>query len=113
VTVCQFEIWLANLNPQKRPNEVGKTRPVVIVQSDVLNATAYPTVVVMPMTTDLIDGAEPLRMRIKAREKLQKDSDILVAQIRAIDKSRLKEKLATLSVQEGKRIMALLQEILD
>jgi len=111
--VCKCEIWLANLNPQKRANEVGKVRPVVIVQSDTLNRTNYPTVIVLPMTTHLIDEAEPLRMRVSAREKLKNDSDVLVAQIRAIDKERLLERLGRLDEKECSRLQGLMHEIME
>lgn len=39
----------------------------------------------------MVDHAEPLRLRIKARDKLKKDSDLLIDQIRAIDNKRLIE----------------------
>ena len=48
------------------------------------------------MTTNLIDNAEPLRIRIKAQDKLEKNSDILIDQIRAIDNKRLDENILTI-----------------
>jgi mRNA interferase MazF len=81
-------IWLANLNPQKG-TEPGKTRPVLILQDQALLDAGHPSTIVIPLTTNLIDDAEPLRVRIKAREKLAKDSDLLIDQIRAIDNRRL------------------------
>lgn len=105
-------IWLANLNPQRK-NEVGKVRPVLLMQNDELAEDGYPTMLVLPLTTDLIDDAEPLRIRIKAREKLQKDSDVLVAQMRAVDISRLIEPLAVLGGDELNRIETALLRVLD
>ena len=113
MTVCKGEIWLANLNPQKRANEVGKMRPVLVIQSDLLNNSDYPTTVVMPLTTRLIDDAQPLRYRIEKRDKLKQNSDVLVAQIRSIDNSRFVERLATIDDKEVQTILALLSEILD
>ena len=81
-------IWLANLNPQKR-TEPGKTRPVLILQDQALLDAGHPSTIIIPLTTNLIDDAAPLRIRIKAREKLTRDSDLLIDQIRAIDNRRI------------------------
>ena len=43
----------------------------------------------MPLTTNLIEDAHPLRIRIKAQGQLFKDSDLLIDQIRAVDNQRL------------------------
>jgi len=107
--VCRGEIWLVNLNPIKKSNEMGKVRPVVVFQNDELNHSDYPTTVIIPLSTSLVDDAQPIRMRIKARENLEKDSDIVVTQIRAIDNDRFIQKLATLKDTE----MNLLKELLD
>ena len=64
------------------------------------------------MTTSLIADVKPLRFRVHKREKLQKDSDILIAQIRSIDNIRLIEKVATLSENEMIEIKELLDEVL-
>ncbi|MDH5297915.1 MAG: type II toxin-antitoxin system PemK/MazF family toxin [Desulfobulbaceae bacterium] len=82
------EIWLANLNPG-RGTEPGKTRPVLVVQSQHLLAVDHPSTLVVPLTTRLIDDAEPLRLHIRAGNDLHQDSDLLVDQLRAIDNNRL------------------------
>jgi mRNA interferase MazF len=81
-------IWLANLNPGKG-TEPGKTRPVLILQDQALLDAGHPSTIIIPLTTNLIDDAAPLRVRVKARENLAKDSDLLIDQIRAIDNRRL------------------------
>ena len=98
--VCRGEIWLVNLNPSKKPNEMSKVRPVVVFQNNELNHSDYPTTIIIPLSTSLIDDTEPLRMRISKREDLEKDSDIVVTQIRAIDNDRFMQKLATLTPKE-------------
>ncbi len=113
VMASKGEIWLANLNPQKRDNEIGKRRPVIVIQSDFLNNSSYPTTIVIPLTTRLIDDAKPLRMRINKREKLQEDSDALIAHIRSIDNARFIEKLACLKEKELAEILQCLYEVLD
>lgn len=82
------EVWLANLNPS-RGTEPGKMRPVLIIQNQALLDAGHPSTLIVPLTTKLVEGAEPLRLRIKAKEDLKKDSDLLIDQIRAVDNKRL------------------------
>lgn len=112
MTALRSDIWLANLNPSKKSNEIGKIRPVVIFQNDELNRSSYPTTIILPLTIDLIDDAQPLRFRVHKRENLKKDSDVLIAHIRSIDNIRLIEKIASLSESEMIEIKELLDEVL-
>ena len=82
------EIWLANLNPGKG-SEPGKTRPVLIVQGQALLDAGHPSTLIIPLSTKLIEDAEPLRMRVAAHGRLKHDSDLLIDQLRAIDNRRL------------------------
>ncbi|WP_119328047.1 type II toxin-antitoxin system PemK/MazF family toxin [Cysteiniphilum halobium] len=82
------EIWLANLNPSKGI-EPGKMRPVLIVQNQVLIDVEHPSTIIIPLTTNLVDDASPLRIRVHRQDKLEKDSDLLIDQIRVIDNKRL------------------------
>lgn len=82
------EVWLANLNPGCG-TETGKIRPVLILQNQALLDADHPSTLIIPLTTNLIDDAEPLRLRIPAQGGLTKESDLLVDQLRAIDNKRL------------------------
>ena len=84
------EIWLANLNPGGG-TEPGKIRPVLILQNQALLDAEHPSTLIIPLTTNLIEDAKPLRLRVAAQESLDKDSDLLVDQLRAIDNKRLIE----------------------
>lgn len=106
------DIILVNFNPIKKSNEVGKIRPALVLQNDELNKGGYKTTVVLPLSSQLIDDAEPLRYRVKAQQNLLKDSDILIAHIRSVDNSRIIKKLATLSDKEVQKIKNLLDEVL-
>ena len=107
------EIYLARLNP-KKGNEVGKIRPVLIYQTDLLNQIKHPTTTILPLSTHLIDNAYPLRYRIEKRDFLEKDSDLLCDQIRTIDNNRiLKNRLTTLSLKEILEIDKQIKIILD
>lgn len=88
-------IYLANFNPSKG-TEAGKIRPCVVMQSDLLNEADHPSTTVLPLTTQLINDAAPLRYRIKARDKLKADSDIMLDQTRTIDNQRIKNIMLTL-----------------
>jgi mRNA interferase MazF len=93
-------IYLAKLYPS-RGSEPGKTRPVLILQSDMLNHVGHTTVIVVPLTTRLTEGTYPLRYRVEKRDNLLKTSELLCDQIRAIDTRRLvSEKLASLTEKE-------------
>lgn len=111
--VCRGEIWLVNLNPSKKSNEMSKVRPVVVFQNNELNHSDYPTTIIIPLSTSLVDDTEPLRMRISKREDLQKDSDIVVTQIRAIDNDRFMQKLASLNQKEMDKLKQLLNEVVS
>jgi mRNA interferase MazF len=84
------EIWLADLNPQNG-TEPGKFRPVLIIQDQVLLDIMHPSTLIVPLTTNLIEDSEPLRIRVKAYNQLEKDSDLLIDQIRAINNRRFKQ----------------------
>ena len=109
--VCRGEIWLINLNPVKKSNEMGKVRPALVYQNNELNYNGYPTTIIVPLSTHLIDNAEPIRMRVKKRDKLKEDSDLIITQIRAIDNDRFIEKLATLTEEELIKVKELFEEI--
>lgn len=106
------EIWLADLSP-RNGSELGKTRPVLIVQNQILLDEQHPSTIILPLTTNLIDNAEPLRIRIHAQNKLKKDSDVLVDQIRAIDNQRLCFEVLTVCNNElMKKIHAAILKVL-
>ena len=88
--VRRGQVWVANLNPN-RGREVGKTRPVLIVQGDWLSAAQERTVVVLPLTSQVRHDAEPLRVTISARDGLRADSQVIVEQPRTLDRTRLGE----------------------
>ena len=82
------QVWVANLNPN-RGNEVGKIRPVLIMQGDWLSGAQSRTVVVLPLTTDVRPEMEPLRVTIAARDGLHADSQVIVEQPRTLDRGRI------------------------
>jgi len=111
--IKQGDIWLANLNPS-RGTEPGKLRPVLIIQNQALLEVKHPSTLIIPLTTSLVDNAEPLRIRVNAQHQLKKDSDLLIDQIRAIDNKRLIEgPLAHCTTSLMKKIYDAIQEIIE
>lgn len=108
--INQYDIWLANLNPSKG-TEPGKIRPVVIIQTDLLNDTHLSTIV-CPITTNVKKEIELLRVYLKEGQ-LDNLSDVLVDQIRAIDNKRLLKKLGKLTKDQKIRLKANLRIVLD
>jgi mRNA interferase MazF len=106
------EVWLAHLNPPQG-TEPGKTRPVLVVQSQALLDAGHPSTYVIPLTTKLVENAEPLRIRVPAAGKLPRDSDLLMDQLRAIDNRRLvKGPILKLPAPAMKEILRALVELL-
>lgn len=107
------EVWLADLNSQ-HGTEPGKTRPVLLVQTQALLDANHPSTLVVPLTTRLEDDAEPLRIRVPAGGKLSKESDLLIDQLRAIDNHRIvKGPLTRLSHSQIQKVDQALAEVLD
>src|SRR5438105_9292070 len=82
------EVWLADLDP-RRGTEPGKTRPVLIVQAQALLDAGHPSTLILPLTTNVVADAEPLRVQVPASGRLRRRSDLLIDQLRAVDNRRL------------------------
>ena len=108
--IQQYDIWLANLNAAKG-TESGKTRPVVVVQTDLLNDVHLSTII-CPITTNVQNEADLLRVHLK-KGQLDEMSDILVDQLRAIDNIRLIKKVGQLNREQKIKLKANLRIVLD
>lgn len=108
--IKQYDIWLADLNPT-RGTEPGKTRPVVIIQTDLLNDTHLSTLI-CPVTTNIKPEVALLRVHLK-KDQLLKPCDILVDQIRAIDNKRLLKQLGKLAKDQVSALKNNIRIVLD
>lgn len=89
------DIYYADLSPVIG-SEQGGVRPVLVVQNDIGNKYS-PTVIAAAITSQIYKAKLPTHIEINAQDYgLQKDSVILLEQIRTIDKKRLKEKIGHL-----------------
>lgn len=99
MTVKRGEIYYADLSPVVG-SEQGGVRPVLIVQNDVGNKYS-PTVIAAAITSQCGKNKLPTHIEIDAKQSgLNKNSVVLLEQMRTIDKSRLKEKTGELSSSE-------------
>lgn len=95
MSIKRGEIFYAELNPVVG-SEQGGTRPVLVIQNDIGNQYS-PTTIIAAITSQISKAKLPTHVEVKARRSgLERDSVILTEQIRTIDKSRLKEKVAVL-----------------
>ena len=109
----QFELWLADLNPTFG-TETGKIRPVLIIQSNLLNKVQHPSTLICPLTTNLKENSFPLRVRVyQDNTDILKDSDIMIDQIRSIDNRRLVRKIGYLNDATISRVKQSLLYVLD
>jgi len=111
--INQFEIWIADLNPQIGA-EAGKTIPVVVMQTNLLNKISHPSTIICPTTTNVQNDAEILRIHLlKGMASLQEDCDIMIDQIRSIDNIRLIKKIGRLPNELIDKVKSNITIVLD
>lgn len=110
--IKQFEIWIADLNP-RMGTEAGKIRPVIVVQTDLLNKE-HPSTVICPITTNVKPDSEILRVHLKkSKFRLKEDCDIMIDQVRAIDNKRLVKKVGEVDSDIADKVRENLKIVLD
>ncbi|HEY5572829.1 MAG TPA: type II toxin-antitoxin system PemK/MazF family toxin [Anaerolineales bacterium] len=104
MVVQRFEVYLVNLDPTVG-SEIRKTRPCLVISPDEMNAFIS-TVIVAPMTTKGRDYPTRVNCRFQG-----KDGQIVLDQIRTVDKRRLVRRLGKIGVNERQEVLAVLAEI--
>ncbi|KKM08638.1 PemK family transcriptional regulator [Clostridiales bacterium PH28_bin88] len=101
--VRRGDIFFAQLNPVVG-SEQGGTRPVLIIQNDIGNQYS-PTTIIVAITSQIMKAKLPTHVEVSSQKSgLERDSVILAEQIRTIDKSRLKQKIAFLDDETMERV---------
>lgn len=100
----RFEVYLINLNPTKG-SEIQKVRPCVIVSPNELNSHLM-TVIVSPMTTTIRKYPTRISLNFEGKE-----GQIVLDQIRTVDRSRLIKKLGDLESKTQRKVLDILQEM--
>lgn len=104
MVVKRFEVYLVNLDPTIG-GEIQKTRPCLVISPDEMN-DHIATVIVAPMTT--IGRDYPSRVNCQFQEK---DGQVVLDQIRTVDKLRLVKKLGKIDGNTQRDVLAVLAEI--
>ena len=91
-TIRHGALYLADLNP-RQGTEAGKLRPVLVIQTDLLNQADHPSTWVLPCTTRL-SGENLLRVSLpRGMAGNAADCEVMIDQSRAIDNRRLRRPL--------------------
>ncbi len=104
LVVRRFEVYLVNLDPTVG-SEIQKTRPCLVISPDEMNAHIA-TVIIAPMTTK--GRGYPTRIDCQFQGKT---GQIVLDQIRTVDKARLVKKLGKISAEIQKEVLAVLAEM--
>jgi mRNA interferase MazF len=104
LVVRQFEVFLVNLNPTVG-TEIQKTRPCVVISPDEMNRHIA-TVIVAPMTTK--GRSYPTRVICEFDGKA---GQIVLDQIRTVDKTRLIKKLGLVDADTQSKLLTVLAEM--
>jgi len=104
MVVKRFDVFLTNLDPTVG-REIQKTRPCVVISPDEMNRYIA-TVIIAPMTTK----GKPYPTRMVCRFQ-GKEGQIVLDQIRTIDKTRLIKKLGQISQDEQREVLDTLAEM--
>ena len=103
MVVKKGDIFFADLSPVIG-SEQGGVRPVIVIQNDVGNKYS-PTVIVAAITSQINKAKLPTHVEIKAGEHgLNKDSVILLEQLRTVDKRRLKERIGRMDADAMEKV---------
>ena len=101
--VKRGDIILVNLDPVIG-SEQGKTRPALVIQNNTGNMHS-PTTIIAPITSKIFDKEYPTNVTITKKEsKLDKDSTILLNQIRTIDKLRIVKILSSANLETMQKV---------
>jgi mRNA interferase MazF len=104
MVVKRFEVYLVNLDPTIG-SEIQKTRPCLIISPDEMN-NFIATVIIAPMTTKSRDYPSRVTCQFEG-----KDGQIVLDQIRTVDKSRLVKKLGKITATTQDEVLAVLMEM--
>ncbi|HLC58695.1 MAG TPA: type II toxin-antitoxin system PemK/MazF family toxin [Candidatus Nanoarchaeia archaeon] len=112
VEIKKGDIWLINLDPTIG-HEINKSRPGVIIQNNVGNQYS-PITIIAPITSQNTDKVYPIEVLLtKQNSRLEKESKVLLNQIRAIDKRRLIKRLSKVDDESLDKINEALKISLD
>jgi mRNA interferase MazF len=97
-SILRGDLYYADLNPVVG-SEQGGIRPVLIIQNDIGNKHS-PTVIIAAITSKAMKSTLPTHCVLSERAGLERDSIVLLEQIRTIDKRRLRDYVGALGYED-------------
>ncbi len=104
MVIQRFEVYLVNLDPTVG-REIQKTHPCLVISPDEMNKYIA-TVIIAPMTSKGRDYPTRVKCRFEG-----KDGQIVIDQLRTVDKSRLVKKLGKINPKTQKEVISVLMEL--
>lgn len=111
--IQKWHVYLADLSP-RFGTEPGKLRPVIVIQTNLLNEAGHLSTIICPITTKILPKTKWLRLHLKKNEaSLKEPSDVLIDQVRAIDNRRFKKHLGVIHKENQLSLIESIKVVLD
>lgn len=96
MNIKRGHLYVVDFTPRVK-TKPGKLRPAVVLQSDLVNEAGYPSAIVIPTTTRLVEDPGILRLRLgKGEGGLARDSDLLLGQLIAVANESFRQEIGVL-----------------
>jgi mRNA interferase MazF len=106
-------LYIVDFNPRIK-TKPGKFRPALVLQSDLVNEAGYPSTIVIPSTTRLVENAGILRFRLKkGHGGVTRDSDLLLGQLIAVSNESFRHEIGALPESSLHEVENRIRIILD
>mgnify|MGYP001575778399 FL=1 len=90
------QLYVVDFNPRVK-TKPGKLRPALVLQSDLVSEAGYPSTIVVPTTSRLVENPGTLRLRLREGEGgLDRESDLLLGQVLAVANESFLRKIGVL-----------------
>lgn len=107
-------LYVVDINPRVR-TKPGKLRPALVVQSNLVNDAGYPSTIVIPTTSKLVEDPGILRFRLRKGEgALDRESDLLLGQLIAVANESFTKEIGSLpgsTIQEIERRVRIILDL--
>src|SRR3989337_1130614 len=92
------QVYVVGFNPRIK-TKPGKLRPAIVLQSNLVSEAGDPSTVVIPTTTQVVENAGLLRLRLKRGVAgIERESDVLIGQLIAVANESFKREIGVLPI---------------
>ncbi|HVO92449.1 MAG TPA: type II toxin-antitoxin system PemK/MazF family toxin [Terriglobales bacterium] len=96
MSIKRGHLYIIDFNPRIK-TKPGKLRPALVLQSDLINEVEYPSTIVIPTTTRLVENPGILRFRLKKGQGgVSRESDLLLGQVIAVANESFRQEIGSL-----------------